>query len=248
MPKQQYNQSTFWQLRRLYGMLLLPQIQSIWASVSLQDKRYLPVLCAWLASQRPSTTGLPLQSHQISIGGRGVGPLLKTYQLSRNCFSVHDSQLFPGHDHSAADNSKPAMAVFKSRSIVWQLWRPAFQPWQSQRLDEPERCIHFVPNLQLRSTDKPSDYLPSYPFTRVLVKLCSTWTNSWEVYKHVLKPVAEGRRKQSQCLRCYRGWHPYDTWTKTNWTSTTDWNSPRRFQVLNLGVGISGLCTPKEWQ
>lgn len=62
----------------------------------------------WLATAKPPDF----------IGGRGVCPLLKTYQLSRNCFSVHDSQLFPCHDHSAADNSKPAMAVFKSRSIV----------------------------------------------------------------------------------------------------------------------------------
>ena len=49
------------------------------------------------------------------------------------------------------------------------------------------------------------------------MKLSTWWTNSWEVYKHVLKPVAEGRRKQSQCLRCYHGWHSCDTWSKTNW-------------------------------
>ena len=143
MHKQQYNQSTFWQLRRLYGMLQLPQIQSI-CVFATKDISLCSVLDLQVSAlQRLACHCKATRFHRWS----GGCPLLKTYQLSGNwgnCFSVHDSLLFPGHDHSAADNSKPAMAVFKSRSIVWQFWRPAFQPWQSQRLDEPERGAYTL--------------------------------------------------------------------------------------------------------
>ena len=115
MPKQQYNQSTLWQLRRLYGMLQLPQIQSICV---FAGQKISPCALYLTCKPAPFNDWLVTAKPPDFIGGQwGFCPLLKTYQLSGNCFPVHDSQLFPGHDHSAADNSKPA-AVFKSRSIV----------------------------------------------------------------------------------------------------------------------------------